>query len=189
MTDEPDMGHASGRSSQYGGIFDRRLMKMRLHIKYEISKYKIYNEDDQLICTVRKKLSAGNELTVICPDRDREYTVTHSDGAIRISGDGMETLHCAVRYQSNADGSQEAYWPPAMAEETEIMTGCGRLSVRQTRNRTFEILLNDRKTGEIRRMMSIHKEMCLENDVPEWYAGLIFAAAFFMLHDDDMEIV
>ena len=69
------------------------------------------------------------------------------------------------------------------------MTGCGRLSVRQTRKRIFEILLNDRKTGEIRHMMFIQKEMSLENDVPEWYAGLIFAAAFFMLHDDDIEIV
>lgn len=164
-------------------------MKMRLHIKYEINKYKIYNEDDQLISIIRKKLSAGNELTVICPDQDRECTVTHSDGAIRISGEGMETLHCAVRYQSNADGRQEAYWRPAMAEKIEIMTGCGRLSVRQTRKRTFEILLNDRKTGEIRHMMSIQKEMSMENDVPEWYAGLIFAAAFFMLHDDDIEIV
>ena len=47
-------------------------MKMRLHIKYEINKYKIYNEDDQLISIIRKKLSAGNELTVICPDQDRE---------------------------------------------------------------------------------------------------------------------
>lgn len=162
---------------------------MRLHIKYEINKYKIYNEDNQMICTVWKKLSAGNELTVICPDQDKEYTVAHGDGEIQISGEGMETLLCAVRYQSDADSRQEAYWRPAMAEETEVTTGCGRLSVRQMRNRTFEILLNDRKVGEIRHMMSIHKEMSLENDVPKWYAGMIFAAAFFMMHDDDIEIV
>lgn len=162
---------------------------MRLHIKYEINKYKIYNEGNQLICTVRKKLSAGNELTVTCPDREKEFTVAHGDGEIRISGGGMKTLHCAVRYQSNANGRQEAYWRPAMAEETEIMAGCGRLSVRQMRDRSFEILLGDRKMGEIRHMMSIQKEMSLENEVPEWYAGLIFAAAFFMLHDDDIEIV
>ncbi|MBB5266042.1 hypothetical protein HNP82_003196 [Catenibacillus scindens] len=162
---------------------------MRFNIKYEINKYKIYDEANKLICIVGKKLSSENKLAVICPDQDEEYWVVHGEGEFRIIGKKIKTIHCIVRYSSDAKGKKEAYWRPAMAEETEVIAGCRRLSVCQKRNRTFEILLNGRKAGEIRHMMSASKEMALENDIPEWYAGLIFAMAFFMLHDDDIEII
>lgn len=76
-----------------------------------------------------------------------------------------------------------------MAVRTDIAVCGGRVTVCQSRNRNFEILLNGKKTGEMKHMMSVSKELLLENDILKQYSGLIFAAGILMLHDDDIEIV
>ena len=61
--------------------------------------------------------------------------------------------------------------------------------LRQKKNRTFAILENGRQLGEIRRMMSRNKELVLEEEDLKRYSGLLFAAAYLMLHDDDVMVV
>lgn len=165
------------------------MRTMRFVMKYGIDKYRIYDENRQLTGTVRKKPSAGNQLTVKCMDNKISYTVIRDVGAIRISGEGMDALYCGLQYTS-ADGHiSEAYWRPPMAVQTDIAVCGGRVSVCQMRNRNFEILLNGKRAGWMKHMMSVSKELHLENDTLNQYSGLIFAVGILMLHDDAIEIV
>lgn len=162
---------------------------MRFIIKYGMEKYSIYDENKRLVGTVKRKLSAGNQLTVNCMDNKTAYTVIRDDGEIMISGEGMNTLHCRLQYPMDDGPAPEAYWRHPMAVRTDIAVCGGRVTVCQSRNRNFEILLNGKKTGEMKHMMSVSKELLLENDILKQYSGLIFAAGILMLHDDDIEIV
>lgn len=76
-----------------------------------------------------------------------------------------------------------------MAVQTDIVIRGNRVTVRQSRNRRFQIFLNGKKAGEMDHMMSVSKELFLENDILKQYSGLIFAVGILMLHDDDIEIL
>lgn len=165
------------------------MRQMRFVIKYGMDRYRIYDENNQLTGMVKRKLSAGNQLTVSCADNKTTYTVIRGDGEIMISGERVNTLHCRLQYPIDDGHILEAYWRPPMALRTDIAVCGGRMTVCQTRNRNFDILLNGEKVGEMKHMMSLSKELHLENDTLNQYSGMIFAVGILMLHDDDIEIV
>lgn len=162
---------------------------MRFVIKYGMEKYRIYDESKHLAGIVERRLSTNNQLTVNCMDHKTAYTVSRGDGEIIISGEEVKTLHCRLQYPADNQYTQTAYWRPPMAVQTDIVIRGNRVTVRQSRNRRFQIFLNGKKAGEMDHMMSVSKELFLENDILKQYSGLIFAVGILMHHDDDIEIL
>ena len=162
---------------------------MRYKIKHARNKYKIYDETNGLISIITKKAFGSDALIVDGADQTTVLCVMHRDGEITIESNGKKSVQCSVRYQIDGKDKLSAYWRPAMMESIFITTSYGILMIHQARKRSFEVFLNDHVIGQITHTMSMDKEMVVDKDLPPWFIGMIVAIAYFMFHDDDIEIV
>ena len=158
---------------------------MKYTVRRKLETYEIRDEEHHLAGRVRGSLCSGCRLSAEDAESGICYEVTREKGALVIQEAEGNPAYCKIRYLEDAAG----YARPPMALETELEAGDRTLMLRQKKNRTFAILENGRQLGEIRRMMSRNKELVLEEEDLKPYSGLLFAAAYLMLHDDDVMVV
>ena len=164
---------------------------MRFTVKYEMNQYRIFDRDRKPAGVIRRNLTSGNSLEIFDASGHRIGRAVRGSGEIMLEGAGRENLHCRLEYPSDAEGHviQKAYTRPPMPQRTVIKLQEKQIELYQTAKRDFQIRMDGREVGTMTHMQSMTKIMTLPDDFPDKYCGLVFAAGFLMLHDDDIEIV
>lgn len=160
-------------------------------VKCGFNKYTVYDKHGRAVSTVRREISAGNQLSVNDAEGLCRYRILYRDGMPELSdADGMNTSCVRISdHAGNGRGSAEAYTRPPMAEKAEIETDHIRITVFQTRKREFRIYLNEKEAGKMTHMMRFSKTLTFSEEFPLQYIGLVFTVGMLMLHADDVDIV
>lgn len=166
---------------------------MKITVKSRLNRYELYMEPgNELLGQIRKKRSSGGRLDILDAGNKLTASVRQEDETLFITDAGGGTVSCQLLYEEDEQGHRvgESLVRPSMPEQIRFDTEQGLLSVIQTPRRDFEVFLNGQKISKMVHMLGLTKEIRVVEDViPAAYYSVIFALAFLMLHDDDIDII
>lgn len=165
---------------------------MKITVKSCVNRYELYMEpENRLLGQIRKKLCSGKKLDILDAGGNLTASVRQEEETLFITDRDGKTVSCRLLYKEDEPGhrSQSLVRPP-MPERIQLDVPQGNLTVIQTPRRNFEIYLNDRKICEMVHMLGLSKEIhILDHIIPDMYYSILFALAFLMLHDDDIDVI
>ena len=167
--------------------------KMKITVKSCVNRYELYTEpDNRLIGQLRKKRCGGKKLEILDAEGNLAASVHQEEETLFITGRDGRTVSCRLLYKEDGSGHKisGSLVRPPMPERIQLNLPQGSLSVIQTPRRNFEVYLNDRKICEMTHMLGLAKEIhILSDEIQDTYCSILFALAFLMLHDDDIDII
>lgn len=158
---------------------------MKLIAKYYVNNYKLYTEEHHLVSQVQKNLTRAKQLSVLSASGELLARIEQKNSEISLTCSDRAPVKAQLQYLP-----ENLPFHPPLAHELSLSAPWGTLNLVQTPRREFEVRLNRQSICFLTRMTGITKEIrILKDALPCEYYGIIFALAFLMLHDDDIEIV
>ena len=166
---------------------------MKITVKSHLNRYELFKEpENRFLGQIKKRLKGGYRLDILDSSGNLTASVRQSEEKLLVTDSQNKTFSCPMKYGESADNRkiQASLNRPPMPEQICFSTRQGEIHVIQTPYRDFKIFLDGQKISEIHRMLGVTKEICILSDVlPEACYSIIFALAFLMLHDDDIDII
>lgn len=165
---------------------------MKITVKSHLNRYELFKEpENRFLGQIRKQLRSGR-LDVLDAKGSLTASVRQNQETLMVTNSKNETFSCLMKYREDAAGKKipDSLIRPPMPARICFSIRQGELCLAQTPHRDFKISLNGQEISEIRHMLGVNKEIrILSDSIPETCYGIIFALAFLMLHDDDIDII
>ncbi|CUQ45833.1 hypothetical protein [Hungatella hathewayi] len=174
---------------------------MKIKIKECVGNSRIYGEDGKLAGTIEGWPKNGPVREICGTDGSVHYRVRKERGCCvienRTEPQAEQEISVPFQYEERTDisgnskgGGAAVLFRVPLAVKAVVPLTAGAVIVLQNRKR--EIVLEDRegRIGRITRIASLtgHEVEC-EKELDAYEAAVLFAAAEYMYHDDDIEMV
>ncbi|WP_313579848.1 hypothetical protein [Lacrimispora sp.] len=163
---------------------------MKLIIRRKLGTYIIYDENNSVIGEWKQSYFKGAKMEFLDTGGKVLYTVKKFGEKIEIKRKDGYISECQLLYAHDENGNivQKGLFRPPMAEKSLVDTG--DIVLVQNKQRDFTIFLNGIEKGKMTHMMSFRKQLITNSyNISTELCCIIFILGFYMLHDDDIEIV
>ena len=174
---------------------------MKIKIKECVGNSRIYGEDGKLAGTIEGWPKNGPVREICGTDGSVHYRVRKERGCCvienRTEPQAEQEISVPFQYEERTDisgnskgGGAAVLFRAPLAVKAVVPLTAGAVIVLQNRKREFVLEDREGRIGRITRIASLtgHEVEC-EKELDAYEAAVLFAAAEYMYHDDDIEMV